>query len=155
MIAASCTRCVQELWPIGPGQDVPDAIVILNGEGMCAVHMAPPAIDPGDPVVERLARHLRKNFVPGTTDVPWRDADEEERDVWLTEAAHFLEVAALEALGWSVPVSPQHPTVALAPVDDAEFVEDGPPLIVVEGTVPGSSEYTPELPPKWSHPRSD
>ena len=46
-----------------------------------------------DPVIERLARHLRLNFVPGTTAVPWIAASEEERDVWLTEAVHFLQVA--------------------------------------------------------------
>lgn len=39
-----------------------------------------------DPVVERLARFLRKNYVAGTTDVPWRQADGGERLAWLCEA---------------------------------------------------------------------
>jgi hypothetical protein len=151
MINAACTRCIQERWPVKPGDEVPAAIAVLNGEGMCMGHMAPPPIDPGDPVIERLARHLRKNYRPGTTDVPWADADDEERDVWCTEAAHFLEVAQLEILGWSVPVSVNHPTVALLPVEETvlpgPFVEDEPPLMVVEGTT--------KLPPKWSQPRSD
>lgn len=127
-----CARCIQERWPIKPGDEIPVAITILNGEGMCLEHLAPPTVQQGDPVIERLARHLRKNFVPGTTDVPWRDADDEERDVWLTEAAHFLEVAMRTAIGWTVapvssPVSPMHPSVMLLPVPDTEFVEHGNP----------------------------
>lgn len=90
------------------------------------------AVDPD--TIERLARHLRKNFVPGTTDVPWNEASAEERDVWCTEAAHFLEVA-----GCWPPVSPHHPTAG-------EFAED---------EVPPGGWGDMELPPKWSAPRSE
>jgi hypothetical protein len=97
-------------------------------------------------VIERLARHLRLNFVPGTTAVPWAEASDEERDVWCIEATHFLEVA----VGTPVPVSPHHPTAM-------EFVEDEEPVVLAEGALPPTStEFTPEmeLPSKWSQPRS-
>lgn len=42
---------------------------------------------------EAIARFLRLNYTPGTTDVPWEQADEDERAAWIEEALHICELA--------------------------------------------------------------
>lgn len=162
-----------------PGDEIPLAITVMGGEGLCLDHLTPPTIYPGDPVIERLARHLRKNYVPGTTNVRWEEAEEEERSVWMTEAAHFLEVATLEAIGWTVQpatnvvvpvgVSPNHPSVVRLPgcegvtgcAEDIVCPHDPPCLLpgsFQEHGNPGDDKVYTELtglPAKWSTQRSD
>lgn len=48
---------------------------------------------PDDDAVERIAMFLRLNYVPGTTHVNWADAEQDERDAWLAEAAHIYQLA--------------------------------------------------------------
>lgn len=42
---------------------------------------------------EAIARFLRLNYTPGTTDVRWEDADEDERTAWIEEALHICDLA--------------------------------------------------------------
>jgi len=56
-------------------------------------------LPPWPPTVENVARFLRINYKPGTTDVPWSKADQDERDAWLEEASEVVRMATGAAPG--------------------------------------------------------
>lgn len=40
----------------------------------------------------KVARFMRLNYTGGTTTVPWQDAPEDEREGWIEEASHIVDL---------------------------------------------------------------